>query len=40
MEDVEIARNTKLKRIDAIAESIGILDEELENYGKYKAEIS
>ena len=40
MEDVEIARNTKLKRIDAIAESIGILDEELENYGKYKAKIS
>ena len=40
MEDVEIARNTKLKRIDAIAESIGILDEEIENYGKYKAKIS
>ena len=40
MEDVEIARNTKLKRIDEIAESIGILDEELENYGKYKAKIS
>ena len=40
MEDVEIARNTKLRKIDEVAESIGILDEELENYGKYKAKIS
>ena len=40
MEDVEIARNTKLKKIDEIAESIGILHEELENYGKYKAKIN
>ena len=40
MEDVEIARNTKLERINKIAEKIGILDEELETYGKYKAKIS
>ena len=40
MEDVEIARNTKLERIEKISEGIGILDEELETYGKYKAKIS
>lgn len=40
MEDVEIARNTKLNRIDEIAKSIGIQEEELELYGKYKAKIS
>ena len=40
VEDVEIARNTKLNRIDEIAKSIGIQEEELELYGKYKAKIS
>ena len=40
MEDVEIARNTKLERIEKISEGIGVLDEELETYGKYKAKIS
>ena len=40
MEDVEIARNTKLERINKIAEKIGILDDELETYGKYKTKIS
>ena len=40
MEDVEIARNTKLERIEKIAEKIGIKDEELEQYGKYKAKIN
>ena len=40
MEDVEIARNTKLERIEKIAEKIGIKDEELEQYGNYKAKIS
>ena len=40
MEDVEIARDTKLERIEKIAEKIGIKDEELEQYGKYKAKIS
>ena len=40
MEDVEIARNTKLERISKIAEQIGIHEEELEQYGKYKAKIS
>lgn len=40
VEDVEIARNTKLNRIGEIAKSIGIQEEELELYGKYKAKIS
>ena len=40
MEDIEIARNTKLEKITKIAESIGIEEEELELYGKYKAKIS
>ena len=39
MEDVEIARNTKLEKIEVIADKLGILDEELEQYGKYKAKI-
>lgn len=40
MEDVEIARNTRLEQISKIAEKIGIKDEELEQYGKYKAKVS
>ncbi len=40
MEDIEIARNTKLEPITNIAKSIGIDEEELEQYGKYKAKIS
>ena len=40
MEDVEIARNTKLEKISEIAEKIGIEEEELEPYGRYKAKIS
>ena len=40
MEDVEIARSTKLEKISKIAEKIGIEDEELEPYGRYKAKIN
>ena len=40
MEDVEIARNTKIEKISEIAEKIGITEEELEPYGRYKAKIS
>ena len=40
MKDIEIARNTKLDRINNIAEKIGINEEYLEPYGKYKAKIS
>ena len=40
MEDIEIARSTKLKKIEKIADEIGINEEELEPYGRYKAKIS
>ena len=40
MEDVEIARSTKLENIQKIAERIGVNEEELELYGRYKAKIS
>ena len=40
MEDIEIARNAKLKNITEIAEKLGIDEEYLEQYGKYKAKIS
>ena len=39
MEDIEIARNTKLEAITEIAKKSGINEEELEQYGKYKAKI-
>ena len=40
MTDIEIARNTKLETIDKIATKIGIEEDELEQYGKYKAKIN
>lgn len=40
MKDIEIARSTKLERISKIAENLGIVEEDLEQYGKYKAKIS
>lgn len=40
MNDIEIARNTKLENINKIAEKCGILEEEIEAYGKYKAKIN
>ena len=40
MEDIDIARNTELKKINEIALAVGIEDDELELYGKYKAKIS
>ena len=39
MEDIEIARNTKLDNIEKIAIKAGIEEDELEQYGKYKAKI-
>ena len=39
MEDIDIARNTKLKDITEIAKKVEINDEEVEQYGKYKAKI-
>ena len=39
MEDIEIARMTKLEKIENIAKKIGINEENIECYGKYKAKI-
>lgn len=38
--DIEIASNAKMRPIVEIAESVGILEDELELYGKYKAKVS
>jgi len=38
--DIEIARAAKIQRIETIAEKLGIHEEDLEHYGKYKAKIS
>ena len=40
MTDIEIARNTKLEKIVDVAKKIGLDEEDLELYGKYKAKIS
>ena len=40
MTDIEIARNTKLEKIGKVAEKIGINEDDIELYGKYKAKIS
>ncbi|MCI9177116.1 MAG: formate--tetrahydrofolate ligase [Clostridia bacterium] len=40
MEDIEIARNVKLEPIINIAKNMQIKEEEIEQYGKYKAKIS
>lgn len=38
--DVEIAQDAQMERIETIAEKAGLLEEELEYYGRYKAKIS
>ena len=40
MTDIEIARNTKLENIEEIALKCGLKNNEIENYGKYKAKIN
>ena len=40
MKDIEIARNTELKKIDDIAKEIGLYEDDIELYGKYKCKIS
>ncbi len=40
MTDIEIARSTKLEKIVEVAKKVGIEEEDLEQYGKYKAKIS
>ena len=37
--DVEIAQEAEMRPIQEIAEKLGISDDELELYGKYKAKI-
>lgn len=38
--DIEIAQNAKMRPVAEIAEELGILEDELELYGKYKAKVS
>ncbi len=40
MSDIEIAQNTKLTPITQIAEKLGIREDELELYGRYKAKVN
>ncbi len=40
MTDIEIARSTKLEKIVDIAKKVEIKEEDIEQYGKYKAKIS
>ena len=40
MSDIEIAKNSKMKKINEITDKLGIPEEYVENYGKYKAKIS
>jgi formate--tetrahydrofolate ligase len=39
LSDIEIAQQTKIEAINNIAEKMGIPDQYVENYGKYKAKI-
>ena len=38
--DIEIAQEAKMEPITSVAETLGITEEELELYGKYKAKLS
>ena len=40
MTDIEIARSTKLEKIEEVAKKVGIDEEDIELYGKYKAKIN
>ena len=40
LSDIEIAQQTELEPITAIAKQVGLTDDDLELYGKYKAKIS
>ena len=40
MTDIEIARNTKLEKITEIAKKIELTEDDIEQFGKYKAKIS
>ncbi len=38
--DIEIAQESKMKNIKNIAEKIGLTEEDIDLYGKYKCKIS
>ena len=40
MTDIEIARATKLQNINNISKKCGLQEDEIEEYGKYKAKIN
>ena len=40
MTDIEIARNTKIEKIENIAKKLNLEEDDIELYGKYKAKIS
>ena len=40
LSDIEIAQQTKLEPIVDIAKKVGLTEDDLELYGKYKAKIS
>lgn len=40
LSDIEIARGAQMKRVGEVASSVGIDEDELELYGKYKAKLS
>lgn len=40
LSDIEIAQNAKMKKINEIADELGISADELEPYGRYKAKLS
>ena len=40
MTDIEIARSTKLEKIVDVAKKLGMEEDDIEQYGKYKAKIT
>ena len=40
MTDIEIARSTKLEKIVDVAKKLGMEEDDIEQYGKYKAKIA
>ena len=40
LSDIEIARQTKMEPIVKVAERLGLQEDDIELYGKYKAKIS
>jgi len=40
LSDIEIAQSTKLRPISDVARELGLAEDEIEHYGKYKAKVS